>query len=75
MAKLRLNIQMEENMKNWCQLKSEEFGISMSGFINVVLAQYKQQQESLVAIGKMEDLVKVLEDLKGKGLENNSDGE
>ena len=61
MAKIRLNIQMEETMKEYCKAKSEELGISISGFINVAVAQYKQQEESLKSINKTYEAMKELE--------------
>lgn len=60
MAKLRLNIQLEEGMKQYCQEKSEEFGISMSGFISVVLAQYRQQQDGIKAMSDIQKLVEIV---------------
>jgi antitoxin component of RelBE/YafQ-DinJ toxin-antitoxin module len=53
MAKVRLNIQLDEQMKAFCQAKAEELGISMNGFINVALAQYKMQNDSLGLLGRI----------------------
>lgn len=64
MSKLRLNIQLEEDLKKYCQEKAQELGISMNGFINVVLVQYRQQQDSIKSMGNIQELVNQLEALK-----------
>lgn len=66
MAKVRFGIQLEEEMKVYCLEKSEELGISMSGFLNVVLAQYKQAQESIKAMGNMKLVMEKLEEISKK---------
>ena len=61
MAKMRLNIAIEENLKNYIQEKSEELGISMNGFISIAIAQHKQQEDALKS---MNDINKIMEQLK-----------
>ena len=56
MPKLRLNVQLDESLKQYCLEQSEMLGISMSGFISVVLSQYRQSQE---AIKTMSDIGQV----------------
>lgn len=66
MAKVRFGIQLEEEMKIYCMEKSQELGISMSGFLNVVLAQYKQGQESIQAMVNMKLVMKKLDEISKK---------
>jgi hypothetical protein len=66
MAKQRLNIQLEEAMKDYCMQKADELGISMNGFINVALAQYKQQDEGMKAMTGIDQLVKKIDEISKK---------
>ena len=43
--KKRLNLQMNEELKEWCEDKAEELGLSMNGFINMVLSNLKKTDE------------------------------
>lgn len=64
MAKVRLNIQMEEAMKDYVEEQSERLGVSQSGFINMCVASYKEQRDSIVAITGIKDTVYRLERLQ-----------
>lgn len=45
--KKRVVVQIEEETDKYCQQQAEMLGISRSGFINVVIAQYRQQSEMM----------------------------
>lgn len=64
MVKLRVNLQLEESLKQYCVEQAELYGISMGGFISMVVAQHRQQQESVKAMGNMGTLAKMFEELK-----------
>lgn len=57
MAKIKLNVMLEETMKDYVEEQSERLGISQSGFINVCIAQYKEQRESVSAMNNMKELI------------------
>jgi hypothetical protein len=63
MSKEKFNISMEPETKEWCKQQAEYLGISLSGMINVAVAQYRQQQESVKTANNMPDLVKTLLEL------------
>ncbi len=62
MSKLRLNVQLDESFKQYCAEQAELLGISMSGFISVALAQYRQQQEAMKAMSDMTNYTKLVEE-------------
>jgi hypothetical protein len=66
MAKVRLNIQMEENTKVWCDEQAELMGMSTSAFINLAVAQYRQQMEGLKAMQQLDGLKQMIEELSKK---------
>jgi hypothetical protein len=68
MAKLKTNIQFEENLKAWIIEQSELMGVSMSGFVNMAVSQYKQQQEALTTMQDMGAVIQKLTELENKML-------
>lgn len=64
MPKVKLVIQVDEALKQYCQSQADAFGISLSGFVNLALAQYKNQQESLKAFENVQGLIGKLDELK-----------
>ncbi len=64
MAKLRFNIQIDESTKDYLQEQADRLGVSISGFVNVIIAQHRQQQESLKVMGNMDLFTKMLEEMK-----------
>jgi hypothetical protein len=64
MAKVRLNIQMEESMKDYVEEQADRLGVSQSGFINMCVAHYKEQRDSIQAISGIKDTVYRLERLQ-----------
>lgn len=63
MAKVRLNITLEEDTKSWCDGEADKMGMSTNAFINLAIAQYKQQSEGLKAMQNFSDLRELLEKL------------
>jgi hypothetical protein len=70
MAKVRLNIQFEEETMNWIRKQSDAYGVSISGFINMSVAQYRQQMESLKTLQDLPTMLKAVQAMTS----NNSDG-
>lgn len=64
MAKSRMNIQLEDSTKKYCVEQSEVLGISINGFINVCIAQYRQQQEALKMASDFKPLIDQIEQLQ-----------
>lgn len=64
MAKVKFNISLEDSTKDYCQEQANKLGVSMSGFINVVIAQYRQAQESLTAMNNVEIFKKLADEIK-----------
>lgn len=72
MAKVKLNVMMDETMKDYIEEQSERLGVSQSGFINLCIAQYKEQHESVKAMNNLTELIKKIDrlqrDLDKKGV-------
>lgn len=43
--KKRLSLQMNKELKEWCEIKADEMGVSLNGFINVVLSNLKRDDD------------------------------
>jgi penicillin V acylase-like amidase (Ntn superfamily) len=67
MAKVRLNIQIDETMKDYIEEQSDRLGVSQNGFINLCLAQYKEQKEVVQSMSNINEVVCRLERLQNKG--------
>lgn len=63
MAKMKITMQIDEVMKDYVEEQSERLGISQSGFINMCIANYKEQRESIQAMNNMRGLALQLEEL------------
>jgi acetolactate synthase regulatory subunit len=59
--KKRVVVQMEEETDKYCQQQAEMLGISKSGFINVVVAQYRQQN---TVLDQLPNMLKKLQDVQ-----------
>lgn len=75
MAKIKMNIQFEEDMKNYIETQSEKLGVSQAGFINLCVAQYKQQNESIIAFSNMHELISKIDDLQNEIKKNKKECE
>lgn len=64
MSKIRFQVQMDATTKEWCQQQADFLGVSLSGFINVAVAQYRQQQEGLTMFRDMPNILKMMEGVK-----------
>lgn len=54
MAKTRINITLSDELKEWYSEKAGNYGMSVSSLMVMALAQYKEQQETIKAMGNME---------------------
>jgi predicted DNA-binding protein len=63
MAKIKMSIQMEEEMKDYLEDQAERLGVSQSGFINMCIANYREQRESIQAMNNMKVLANQIEEL------------
>jgi hypothetical protein len=61
MSKVRLNIQFEEDTMDWLRKQSDAYGVSISGFINIAVAQYRQQMESLKTLQDLPTMLKAVQ--------------
>jgi len=57
--KKRLIIQVELDVDAYCQEQAELLGISKSGFINVVISQYRQQNDIM---GQLPMMLKAMQE-------------
>lgn len=64
--KLRKNIQLSEKMAKFVEEECEELGISQSGFINLCIRQYKDQQAAITELSKIQVYMDKLENLIAK---------
>lgn len=63
MAKMKITMQIDDAMKEYVEEQSERLGISQSGFINMCIASYKEQRESIQALNNMKGLANQIEEL------------
>lgn len=64
MAKIRSNIYLEEDIKEWCQFQAEVMGMSLSAFLTMCVYQYRQSQEGLKAMQNLTMFAEQLQDIK-----------
>lgn len=53
---IKIQITMNEDVEEYVREQSKKLGLSISGFCNVALAQYKQQNEMMNNMPKMIDM-------------------
>ena len=41
----RLSLQMNKELKEWCETKADELGLSVNGFINMALTNLKRTDD------------------------------
>ena len=56
-TKTRLSLYCAEHVKEYIESESEKLGMSSSAFMTMLAMSYKQQQESVSAMGKIEMLL------------------
>lgn len=64
----KLQITVNEDVEKYVREQSKHLGLSVSGFCNIALAQYKQQNEMISNMPKMMDMLSTA--LKLKQLED-----
>lgn len=58
--KKRIGVQLEVEVDKYCEEQAKMLGISKSGFINVAIAQYRQQN---MMIEQLPDMMKQLNEM------------
>lgn len=64
MKKVRLGIQLNEDLRTYVDQESERLGISASGFLSVCISQYREYRQSLSAFSNMQQLMEKVESLQ-----------
>lgn len=64
MAKVKFPIQVDEEVKDYIEAQAERLGVSQSGFVNLCIAQYREQREAIQGMNQVKDLVYKLERLQ-----------
>lgn len=59
--KKRVNVTVSEELYNWCQVKSEEYGLSIPNLFVIALAQYRDQT---IAMSEMPALLKRMDEFQ-----------
>jgi hypothetical protein len=52
--KVKLNLTVAPIIKEYLEEKSEEFGMSISAYLTMLINQHKQQNETLTEMSKMQ---------------------
>lgn len=63
---IRKNVQLSEEMAEYIEKMSVTYGVSQSGFINIALAQYRQQAQTLAEMSKINTYLDKLEKICAK---------
>lgn len=58
--KIRVNFNMDSELKEWAEEQADAYGITLTGMLNIAVAQYKQQCEGLKAMSNVEQFVEKL---------------
>jgi hypothetical protein len=62
--KKRLNVTVSEELYEWCANVSSSMGISVPALFVVAMAQYRQAQEGIKAMGNIDVIIKKIEELE-----------
>lgn len=60
----RLNVRVSKENNDYLEMKSNQTGISKSALVQIAVEQYRQQNEAVQAMNKMEKYVDQLEDIQ-----------
>lgn len=60
----RLNVRVSKENNDYLEKKSRETGISKSALVQIAVEQYRQQNEAVQAMNKMEKYVDQLEKIQ-----------
>lgn len=63
-SKIRTNIFLASNIKNYVDTQSDIMGMSNSAFITMCINLYRQQSEAQAVMSKFDDLLKELKALQ-----------
>lgn len=63
MAKVRMNIVLDETVKEYLVKKAEQLGVSQNAVVNISLSQMKQQEEAMKAMSNIQQVMDRLNEL------------
>jgi hypothetical protein len=69
MEKVRFNIQLSEELKDWYKTQAEGFGCSINSMMVIALAQYKTQCEGMGMMKEMGKLYELIDQIQKKEAE------
>lgn len=65
--KLPIRVYVTEEIKEYLEIQSEEYGMSLSAYINMCISQVRQQNETVKYMNNMQDLMYQIKELEMKG--------
>jgi hypothetical protein len=68
--KVKLNLTVAPVIKEYLDTKSEEFGMSISAYLTMIVNQYKQQTEVLTEMAKMQGYLEQMKQIVDQDKEN-----
>lgn len=60
-TKARVNFNMDCELKEWAEKQAEAYGITLTGMLNIAMAQYKMQMEGMSMMKQFPDFFDKLE--------------
>lgn len=70
--KLKMNISMTQEVKDYLTQKSDSMGMSASAFISMLISQSKQQEQALGSIDLLKTMMAQMKDMEVKSISNDS---
>lgn len=67
MKKHCVRVYVTDEIKDYLDKQSEAYGMSISGYMNMCLAQYRQQTQVLAEMSKLQDYLYQLKELEMRG--------
>lgn len=64
MAKHKITVSVSEELFNWCNKRSEEYGMSVPSLFVMAMAQYKEQS---TAMSELPELFNKLQEMSSNG--------
>lgn len=56
--KIKFSMQMNEELKSYCEGEAKRIGISLSGFLNITAASWQQQQDAIHSAASIMEAIK-----------------
>jgi len=70
--KIRTNISMTQEIKEYLEQKSDSMGMSASAFISMLISQSKQQEQALGSIDLLKTMMAQMQNMDVKNISNDS---